>query len=98
MNKMICPGETNSSNTFGIRIGTSAITSRNTTENDMKLIAEFIDEGMQLAIEINKSCECGTIEEFLNLMKQDEFLSQVNSLHDKVQKFAGGLPIPGFYD
>ena len=45
VNKYTCPGDKSAMNPSGIRIGSSALTSRNLKENEFLQVADFVDQG-----------------------------------------------------
>jgi glycine hydroxymethyltransferase len=64
VNKNACPGDKSALNPSGIRIGTPALTSRSFNEKDMDQVAEYIHQGFQLALEINKAYSGTTVKDF----------------------------------
>ena len=68
----------------------------------MKQVAMFIDEGIKIAIEVNKKLSETTkptgkaFKEFLP--KDSEAMSKIEDLKSRVEAFACKFPIPGFDD
>ena len=70
-------------------------------EDDMKQVAQFIDEGIKIAIEVNtKLATQGkpTVKLFKEHLRNDEFVPKIAELRKKVEEFALNFPIPGFDD
>lgn len=71
-------------------------------EDDMKQVANFIDEGIKIAVEANKKLSETTkptgkaFREFLP--KDPVSMSKIEDLKKRVEEFAGKFPIPGFDD
>lgn len=81
-------------------IGTPALTSRSMVEDDMKKVAAFIHEGIQIAIDVDTRLSATTkstnkaFKEFL--MKDETALKKIEELRLKVEVFAKTFPMPGF--
>ena len=95
--KITCPGENESSkNPSGIRIGTPAITARKATEIEMEKIASFLDECLQLGLEIDQiSSDHSDFNSFKKAA--DLFRGNIGKLKEQVELLANSLTIPGFY-
>jgi glycine hydroxymethyltransferase len=98
VNKNACPGDKSALNPSGIRIGTPALTSRSFNEKDMDQVAEYIHQGFQLALEINKASSGTTVKDFKEKMHDSEFQEKIKSLKEKVESFAVQFPMPGLDD
>ena len=96
VNKNACPGDKSALNPSGIRIGTPALTSRSLIESDMDQVAEFIHQGVQLAIEINKATSGTTLKDFKEKMLDSAFQEKMKALKGKIENFAEKFPMPGF--
>ena len=53
-NKNTVPGDKSAFIPGGLRVGTPAMTTRGLNESDFEKVAEFIDRGVKLTIDINK--------------------------------------------
>jgi glycine hydroxymethyltransferase len=98
VNKNTVPGDKSALNPSGIRIGTPALTSRNFNEEDVLRVADFIDRGFQLAIEINKASSSPALKDFKEKLHSDEFKAKIQTLRDQVENFAVNFPMPGLDD
>ncbi len=98
VNKNTCPGDKSALTPSGIRIGAPALTSRNFKEADFVQVADFIDQGFKLAVEINKAAGGNTLKDFKEKMSDAEFKSKLHELKEKVENFAVQYPMPGFDD
>ena len=97
-NKNTCPGDKSAMNPSGIRIGLPALTSRQMKEVDILRVADFVDRGFQLAIEINKAAASPALKDFLHTLESEEFQSKIKALRDQVESFAVQYPMPGNED
>ena len=64
-NKNTIPGDTNAMNPSGIRIGTPAMTTRGMIEQDFIKIANYVDQGINIAIKIQSYTTSKTTKELL---------------------------------
>ena len=83
----------------GIRFGTSALTSRNMKEKDMKVIAGFLHRAVQLAALLQKEAGSKWLKDFVHVAttasegRAGHLL--VKKLRAEVQEFAMKWPLPG---
>jgi len=94
VNKNAVPGDTKPMVPGGIRIGTPALTTRGLKEADFEKVADFIDEGVKLAIKYN-----ATGENSKKLKSYKDFLEkqtppEIATLKNKVIAFAKNFPMP----
>jgi len=97
-NKNTCPGDKSAMNPSGIRVGLPALTSRNMKEADVVKVADFVDQGFKLAIEINKASASPSFKDFKEKLHTEEFQTKVKSLRENVENFALQYPMPGHAD
>jgi len=96
VNKNTVFGDVNALAPRGLRIGTPAVTSRGLKEEDMRVVAEFIDRGIKIGLSIQE--KSGTnLNEFKNQMKQQLLAqdSDLNQLGEEVKNFSKKFTIPG---
>ncbi len=96
VNKNTCPGDKSALTPSGIRIGTPALTSRNFKEEDILIVADFIDRGFKLAVEINKSAKGTLLKDFKERMHDEEIKNKLAELKQQVESFAVQYPMPGY--
>lgn len=76
-------------------IGTPALTSRNFKEKDFEQVAKFLDEAVQIAMDVKgKTDKLKDFKEFV--AKDEETLKKLAALKAEVEKFARQFPMPGF--
>ncbi|RDX92368.1 Serine hydroxymethyltransferase 3, chloroplastic, partial [Mucuna pruriens] len=97
LNKNSIPGDKSALVPGGIRIGAPAMTTRGLGEKEFALIADFINEGVQISLEA-KSLVSGTkLQDFLKFVLSPEFPlgDKVSELRKKVEALTTQYPIPG---
>lgn len=98
VNKNTCPGDKSALTPSGIRIGAPALTSRNFKKEEFLQVADFIDQGFKLAVEINQAPGGQLLKDFKEKMQRPEFQEKIKVLREKVENFAVQFPMPGFDD
>lgn len=76
----------------GIRLGTSALTSRNMTEEDHRKVAEFLHRTVQLSLQLQQEAGSKLLKDFLRVAEQS---AEVRELRKEVHAFARQWPLPG---
>ncbi|KAG8188573.1 hypothetical protein JTE90_007179 [Oedothorax gibbosus] len=95
-NKNTVPGDKSALNPGGVRLGTPALTTRGFVETDMVKVAEFIHNGLQLALDV-KSKSGPLLKDFKSKLAEDpEFQQRVKELRNNVENFASQFPLPGY--
>jgi glycine hydroxymethyltransferase len=83
----------------GIRIGTLAMTTRGMKEKDMKTIAEFLSQVVEIVQRIPLEERKRNMKEFLHDFHSSKNYDQIRkdliTLKGKVEEFSGLFPIPG---
>ena len=81
----------------GIRLGTSALTSRSMSEEDMKTVASFLHRAVQLSLVLQKEAGSKLLKDFVRVATSGEGEGHkgVNQLREDVRAFARGFPLPG---
>lgn len=91
-NKNAIQGDSSAFNPGGIRLGTSALTSRGMKEKDMEVIADFLHRAAQLCRKIQTSIGTTNAAAFAQAVKSCE---EVTNLANEVEAFAITFPMPG---
>eukprot|EP00471_Norrisiella_sphaerica_P000679 CAMPEP_0184484580 /NCGR_PEP_ID=MMETSP0113_2-20130426/6283_1 /TAXON_ID=91329 /ORGANISM="Norrisiella sphaerica, Strain BC52" /LENGTH=476 /DNA_ID=CAMNT_0026865625 /DNA_START=537 /DNA_END=1967 /DNA_ORIENTATION=- len=91
INKNTVPGDKSAMVPGGIRMGSPALTTRGLMEKDFEQVGEFVHEGIQLAIELQKGAKSTKLKDFVPLLEND----QVAQLKEEVSKFASSFPSIG---
>ena len=83
----------------GIRIGTSALTSRDMLEADIKIVADFLHRSVQLSLLLQKEAGTKMLKDFVRVATKEEpgkqGYAQVKQLRREVREFATRWPLPG---
>ncbi|XP_051119561.1 serine hydroxymethyltransferase 3, chloroplastic [Andrographis paniculata] len=97
LNKNSTPGDKSALVPGGIRIGSPAMTTRGFGEKEFVAVADFIDEGVQMALEAKKSVSGTKLQDFMNFVTSPDFplLGKVKDLQSRVEALATQFPIPG---
>jgi glycine hydroxymethyltransferase len=92
-------GDASAQTPGGIRLGTSAITSRNMLESDVKVVANFLHRAVQLAILLQREAGTKMLKDFVRVATTQEEgkvgYAQVRQLRKEVREFAKKWPLPG---
>ncbi|KAF9589728.1 hypothetical protein IFM89_028637 [Coptis chinensis] len=97
LNKNSVPGDKSAQIPGGIRIGTPAMTTRKFTEKEFIAIADFIHEGIQIALEAKKSTKGSKLQDFINSIGSPDFYlnDRISDLQRRVEAFTTQFPLPG---
>ncbi|XP_054253069.1 serine hydroxymethyltransferase, mitochondrial [Indicator indicator] len=96
-NKNTCPGDRSALTPGGLRLGAPALTSRHFREEDFQKVVAFIDEGINLALDVKS--KTSKLQDFKSFLLQDpETQQRLAQLRQRVETFARGFPMPGFSD
>lgn len=84
-------------NPGGIRIGSPALTTRGLREAEFVKVADFIHEGIQIAVNAKETCPGSKIKDFLQYVESESCLQHaaIVDLRKRVEAFATQYPIPG---
>ena len=90
INKNAVYGDKSALSPGGIRLGTPSLTTRGMTEAEMTVVANLLDEAIQLALQIqeNLSTEEGKKCKLVDFRKELEENENVEKLKNKVKDFA----------
>ncbi|KAH7869091.1 serine hydroxymethyltransferase [Lentinula edodes] len=99
INKNAVSGDASAQVPGGIRLGTSALTSRNMTEADIKVVADFLHRTVQLSLLLQKEAGTKMLKDFVRVattqQEGKQGFAQVKQLRDEVRAFASKWPLPG---
>jgi len=99
INKNAVSGDASAQVPGGIRLGTSALTSRNMLEADIKIVASFLDRAVQLALVLQKEAGSKLLKDFVRAASVEQEgkdgARQVKALRAEVRAFARKWPVPG---
>ncbi|PBK80525.1 glycine hydroxymethyltransferase [Armillaria gallica] len=99
INKNAVSGDASAQVPGGIRLGTSALTSRNMVESDIKVVADFLHRAVQLSLTLQKEAGTKMLKDFVRVATTQEEgkegYAKVKQLRDEVRTFAKQWPLPG---
>ncbi|GJE93372.1 serine hydroxymethyltransferase [Phanerochaete sordida] len=99
INKNAVSGDASAQVPGGIRLGTSALTSRNMMEADIKLVAEFLHRAVQISLVLQKEAGSKLLKDFVRVASTPAEgkvgYQQVKDLGKEVRAFARRWPLPG---
>ncbi|KAM3847074.1 serine hydroxymethyltransferase, mitochondrial isoform 2-T2 [Vipera latastei] len=94
-NKNTCPGDKSALTPGGLRLGAPALTSRRFQEADFQKVVEFIDEGIQIGLDVKQ--KTSKLQDFKSFLLSDpETKQRLSDLRQRVETFARAFPMPGF--
>lgn len=94
-NKNTCPGDKSALTPGGLRLGAPALTSRQFREADFEKVVNFIDEGIEIGLDVKK--KTAKLQDFKNFLLEDEATTRkIADLRARVETFARAFPMPGF--
>lgn len=100
-NKNTVPGDLSALNPSGIRLGTPALTTRGLVEEHMDQVAAFIDEGVQLSIQIRSQGSASQLPpsqemiEFNKLLVEPNNVKKIKELQERIENYAKKFFMPG---
>jgi len=97
VNKNTVPGDDKPFVPSGIRLGTSALTTRGLGSAEFKKVAEFLNRAVEITAEISqKGQNSSKLQTFLDALGEEtKTNNKISELRDEVLKFARGFPMPG---
>ncbi|KAG5643713.1 hypothetical protein DXG03_009762 [Asterophora parasitica] len=99
INKNAVSGDASAQVPGGIRLGTSALTSRDMREEDIKVVADFLHRAVQLSLLLQKEAGSKLLKDFVRVAtvqeEGKEGFALVRQLRDEVRAFASKWPLPG---
>lgn len=91
VNKNAVYGDTSALVPGGVRLGTSALTSRGFGEEEFKKVAEFLDRGVKIGLEAQKKSG-KLMADFVRVLKENP---DIKKLKEEVEAFSKKFPLPG---
>lgn len=83
----------------GVRLGTSALTSRNLGPTELRTVASFLHRAVQLALVLQKEAGSKLLKDFVRVAREEgearEGWKAVRELRREVRAFARRWPVPG---
>jgi glycine hydroxymethyltransferase len=95
INKNAVAGDTSAQVPGGMRLGTSALTSRDMLESDVRQVGEFLHRAVQIALHIQKETGSKLLKDFVAAATKGDVAKQVHELRREVAAFAKRWPLPG---
>jgi len=99
INKNAVSGDASAQVPGGIRLGTSALTSRDMMQSDIKVVADFLHRAVQLALLLQKEAGSKQLKDFVRVATTEtegkKGAAQVKQLRKDVRTFATKWPLPG---
>jgi len=96
MNKNTVPGDVSALNPGGIRVGTPAMTSRGMMEGDFDRVADFIHQGINIALAVQKQAGAvKTLAHFKQTLSNGAQKDEIATLRKTVTDFVRTFPTIG---
>ncbi|KAJ1858378.1 glycine hydroxymethyltransferase shm1 [Coemansia sp. RSA 1822] len=93
LNKNSVCGDKSAVTPGGVRIGTSALTSRGFKECDFEQVGEFLHRTVEIATSLQSQAGSKLLKDFMAVAVKSEEIAQ---LQKEVEEFATSFPMPGF--
>ncbi|KAF9393305.1 Serine hydroxymethyltransferase, cytosolic [Podila verticillata] len=93
LNKNSVCGDVSAVTPGGVRLGTSALTSRSFKEADFVKVGEFLHRIVQIALSVQAKAGSKLMKDFVATLEGDV---EVATLRKEVEAFATSFPFPGF--
>lgn len=95
VNKNTIATDKSALNPSGIRLGTSAMTSRGFVEKDFYFVANIINQICELIQIIQSVSPSNRLIDFIEIANENpEYIKEINSIKNKVSKFCKKFPLP----
>lgn len=95
LNKNAISTDTSPLNPSGIRLGTSAMTSRGFTQKHWKFVGSIIDECCNVALEAQERSNSKQLHAFVDVCENDTYIvTKILVLRNKVSHFCKSFPLP----
>ncbi|KAK3808626.1 MAG: serine hydroxymethyltransferase [Benniella sp.] len=93
LNKNSVCGDVSAVTPGGVRLGTSALTSRSFKEDDFVKVGEFLHRVVQIALDVQKKTGSKLLKDFVAALENN---TEIVQLRKEVEAFATTFPFPGF--
>ncbi|KJE91413.1 glycine hydroxymethyltransferase [Capsaspora owczarzaki ATCC 30864] len=94
LNKNSVQGDTSALSPGGVRLGSSALTSRGFLEADFVKVGHFLDRAVKIALKLQDKVGKKLVDFEAELAKKDN--AEITQLRHEVEAFAKSFPMPGF--
>ena len=92
--KFIVPGDKSAMNPSGVRFGTPPLTTRKFSQDDMRVVVQFIHRAFELALEVQ--AESGPkLVDWRRVIETPKFVAKINEIKKDVETMALKFPHPG---
>jgi len=96
VNKNTCPGDKSAMNPGGLRLGAPALTSRGFKEDDFRVVADFLEEAVQISIFCKQKSGKGLKAFKAFVLEDEEAVAKIADLRSRVEAFASKFRMPGY--
>ncbi|KAI8066767.1 serine hydroxymethyltransferase [Gongronella butleri] len=93
INKNSIAGDKSAVTPGGVRLGSSALTSRSLKEDDFVKVGEYLHRTVQIASKVQAACGSKLMKDFVKALEGNEEIAQLKA---EVIEFARSFPMPGF--
>ncbi|KAI9471690.1 glycine hydroxymethyltransferase shm1 [Coemansia sp. RSA 989] len=93
LNKNSVCGDKSAVTPGGVRIGTSALTSRGFKEGDFEQVGDFLHRTVEIASELQQQAGSKLLKDFMAVAAKSD---KITALQKEVEAFATSFPMPGF--
>ncbi|KAJ2384001.1 glycine hydroxymethyltransferase shm1, partial [Coemansia sp. RSA 2559] len=93
LNKNSVCGDKSAVTPGGVRIGTSALTSRGFKAADFEKVGEFLHRTVEIAIELQQQAGSKLLKDFMSVAAKSDKIAE---LQKEVEALATSFPMPGF--
>ena len=90
----LVPGDKSALNPSGVRFGTPPLTTRKFTQEDMRVVVQFIHRAFELALEA-QSVSGPKLVEWRKVIESPKFVTKINEIKNDVETMALKFPLPG---
>ena len=81
-------------NPSGVRFGTPPLTTRRFTQDDIRVVVQFIHRAFQLALQVQAKSGPKLVD-WRREMDSPEVIAKINEIKKDVEAMAGKFPLPG---